>query len=96
MNRLKNWCTPFYLVLAVGIVGFSAYGIYHTARALDDIRQSPAVISSASDYSNVTAVTGGSACHPLGCAACGACSYLQQQVNIENLPDSSVQIQSVY
>jgi hypothetical protein len=90
MKRIINWKMPCYLALTAGIIGFSGYGVYHTAHAYDDITQSPAggtVLSSDAAYDKGSIVPGGSLCNPLGCAACNACAYTQYQQNVEPVRD---------
>jgi len=92
-----KWRPAVYSIFAVGIVGFSAYGIMHTVNAYKDINQSVTtensmIVTSSDTGDNL--ISGG--CSPYGCAACAGCVKLQYQQNIETLPSSATQITQTY
>jgi hypothetical protein len=97
MSALIKWKKALPLAVAAGIMCLSAYGIYHTVNAYTDITQSQAPDDSStlqvSPENNL--IPGGTVCNPLGCAACGGCTTLLYQENIETLPDSYLQVEQI-
>jgi hypothetical protein len=92
MSIIKKWQKSISVAMAVGIVCFSAFGIYRTVNAYSDITQPAAPDDSStlqvSPENNL--IPGSAVCNPLGCAACGGCSGLLYQENIQTLPDSDL------
>jgi hypothetical protein len=97
MFKSIRWKKALSLAAAAGIIGLSAYGIFHTASAFSDIRQSQAnndiIADTLADKDNPS--PGGPFCNPLGCAACGGCVSLEYEQNIQSLPVSAVQIEQL-
>lgn len=97
ISRLTNFKKPLYLASAIGIIGFSVYGIYNTVHAYDDINQSQTTdYTTSADNSTAAQYDGSSFCHPLGCAACSGCINQVNQQSIESIPDSTVQLEQIY
>jgi hypothetical protein len=94
-GRIK-WKKALFSTLAVGIIGWSIYGVYHTVNAYYNIQQSQT--SSDTLTSDATVVknnpdSSGSFCNPLGYANCRGCTSLLYQQNIETLPGADIQIE---
>jgi hypothetical protein len=98
MSAVLKWKKALPLAVTAGIMCLSAYGIYHTVNVYSDITQSQTpdnsqVMQTSSPDNNLVPV--GTVCNPLGCAACGGCTTLLYQENIDTLPDYVVQIEPI-
>jgi hypothetical protein len=97
MSIIKKWQKSISVAMAVGIICLSAFGIYRTVNAYTNITQSQAPDDSStlqvSPENNL--IPGGTVCNPLGCAACGGCTNLLYQENIQTLQDSDIRIEQI-
>jgi hypothetical protein len=81
-----------YSLAALGILGFSVYGIANTVKAANDVSA-----LNAAGQAAVTAQVQGSLtpdgpfCNPYGCAACAGCVSLQYQQKVETAPSASLE-----
>jgi hypothetical protein len=94
LNALK-WKKRMDLAVAVGIVGFSAYGIYHFARSVKDTQQAQAanlIAASGTSSQNSIPGPGGTLCNPDGCAGCPGCSTVAYEQNVATASDSTAEI----
>ena len=96
MSNFMKCKKLLFLAITGGIIGFSTYGIYHTAHAYNDITQAQyndntLTLDSISPEDKI--IPGGPFCNPLGCVACRGCGNSQYQQNIEVLPSSATQIE---
>jgi hypothetical protein len=69
-----------YFLSAAGIIGLAAFGVYNTANAVSDLKQTQntEVILPVNSPAG-EGLTGG--CSPYGCAACPVCTVIQYQQN---------------
>jgi hypothetical protein len=91
MNTTKGQ-KAIYSLAALGILGFSAYGITNTVKAANDV----SVLNTAEQAAITTQAQGsltpeGSFCNPYGCAACSGCVSLQYQQSVETSPAASAE-----
>jgi hypothetical protein len=81
-----------YSLAALGILGFSVYGIANTVKAANDISSFNAAEQAAVTAQAQGSLTpGGTFCNPYGCAACAGCVSLQYQQKVETAPSASVE-----
>jgi hypothetical protein len=99
MSALMKWKKVIYLVFAAGIIGFAVYGIYHTAYAFNDLKQSTntgGVLISNPPSDDGSLIPGGPLCNPAGCAGCTGCVKVVYGQNIEVLTGSTIQIEQAF
>ena len=87
MSIASRWKKALTVALAAGIVCFSAYGVYNTANAYTGITQSQ-ITGDNPVFQSLPAdgpVPGGTACSPLGCAACGGCANSLYLENVSTI-----------
>jgi hypothetical protein len=95
MFSLIKWKKVLFSTLAIGIISWSIHGIYHTANAYENIRQSQTssdTLTSNSTYGQDSPAPDGAFCNPHGCVGCRGCASLLYQQNIEALPSSDVRV----
>jgi hypothetical protein len=76
MSVILKWEKAKYIVFAAGIIGFAAYGIGHTAFALNELKNSQNTCEMTSTCicsEDVCPDIGGGSCSAAGCAGCGGC-----------------------
>jgi hypothetical protein len=77
---------------ALGILGFSAYGITSTVKAAEQANvQNAAEQTILATQAQGSLTPGGTICNPYGCAACAGCINLQYQQTVETLPSASTE-----
>jgi hypothetical protein len=78
-------------LLAMGILGFAAYGISNTVKAADDLAAQSAEGQTVLISQNPGISPDGALCPPGGCAACAGCVSLEYQENVDTVPSASPQ-----
>ncbi len=98
MSKITKWKNIVFLSFTVVTMGFLAYGIYHTANAFNNIKQSHTItdtlVSSPSSTGD-SLDSSGTFCNPYGCAGCGGCVSLQYKQDVEAIPGFTTQIKQV-
>ena len=79
-----------YYLSAAGIIGLATFGVYNTANAVSDLKQTQNTeIVLPPNSPAGESLTGG--CNPYGCAACSVCTVIQYQQNTAVTTESAIQ-----
>ncbi len=89
--NIKTGLKLLYSLLALGILGFAAYGISNTVKAADDLAAQNADEQTVLISQTPGVSPDGSLCPPGGCTACAGCVSIAYQENVDNLPSASAQ-----
>lgn len=95
-KKIQN---TFLTALAVGIIGFAAYGGYNISQALsgpgqDEAAGNNVVLTDVTGSAGVN--TDGNICSPYGCAGCSGCTDPQPQTVVTTIYDTAGENGLVY
>jgi hypothetical protein len=90
MTGQTKWKNALLAALALGAIGISTYGVYHTSCAYDSLQNGPNTAVETSSSQKGT--TGGTLCSLYGCTGCSGCANGSSIKNIEIMPDSATEI----